>query len=120
MGVLILILKIIFGILFTFAGVMHLIKPNFFKNFIPDFLPKLAINYVFGMIEIALGIGLFFSKTAKEAAIGIFILMLLFLPIHLWDFTKEKPAIGSKKAATIRIPLQFLLLYVSYLIYTHS
>ena len=120
MGVLILILKIIFGILFTFAGVMHLIKPNFFKNFIPDFLPKLAINYVFGMIEIALGIGLFFSKTIKEAAIGIFILMLLFLPIHLWDLTKKKPAIGSKKAAIIRIPLQFLLLYISYLIYIQS
>jgi len=51
---------------------------------------------------------------------GVFILMLLFLPIHLWDLSKEKPAIGSKKLATIRVPLQFLLMYVSYLIYTNS
>jgi hypothetical protein len=31
-----------------------------------------------------------------------------------------KPAIGSKKMAIIRIPLQFLLMYATYVIYINS
>ena len=120
MTIFILILKIIFGILFCYAGIMHVIKPTIFKHFIPDFLPKKAVNYIAGIIEFVLGLGLFFSSTVKNAALGIFILMILFLPIHIWDVTKERPAIGSKKIAIIRIPLQFLLMYLVYLIYINS
>jgi hypothetical protein len=46
--------------------------------------------------------------------------MLIFLPVHIWDATKVRPAIGSKKIALIRIPLQFLLLYCAYIIYENS
>ncbi|MDN3619882.1 hypothetical protein QWY81_10505 [Polaribacter undariae] len=120
MDIFMLILKIFFGILFCFAGIMHIIKPNIFKHFIPDFLPKRLVNYVAGVIEFVLGLGLFFPSTVKNATIGIFILMILFLPIHIWDVTKERPAIGSKKIAIIRIPLQFLLMYLLYLIYLNS
>lgn len=120
MSVLILILRIVFGVFFCFAGIMHFVKPNFFKHFIPSFLPKLTVNYIVGIIEFVLGVGLFFSLTVKNAAISIFILMILFLPIHIWDFTKERPAIGSKKMAIIRIPFQFLLMYLTYLIYINS
>ncbi|WP_299670193.1 MauE/DoxX family redox-associated membrane protein [uncultured Polaribacter sp.] len=116
----VLILRITFGILFCFAGIMHLIKPKFFKNFIPDFLPKKIVNYIFGAIEFIVGFGLFFPETVKNAAMGILILMLLFLPIHIWDATKVRPAIGSKKIAYIRIPLQFLLMYCAYIMYKNS
>ncbi len=120
MDILILILRIIFGLFFGYAGFMHFKKPNFFNGFIPDFLPKLTVNYIFGFIEFILGIGLFFNQTVNNAALGIFILMILFLPIHVWDLTKEKPAIGSKKKAIIRILLQFILMYCTYLIYINS
>ncbi len=120
MNTFLFVLKIVFGIFFSYAGIMHFVKPQFFKHFIPDFLPKLAVNYVFGSIELILGVALFFPQTVNKAAAGVFILMLFFLPIHIWDLTKARPAIGSKKLAIIRIPLQFLLLYLSYLIYTHS
>ena len=120
MSILTLILRIIFGVFFAYAGFMHFKKPNFFNGFIPNFLPKLAVNYVFGFIEFILGIGLFFNQTVKNSALGIFILMMLFLPIHIWDFTKKQPVISSKKLAFIRIPIQFLLMYLSYLIYIHT
>ncbi|TMM29535.1 hypothetical protein FDT66_10470 [Polaribacter aestuariivivens] len=120
MEITILILKIIFGVFFCFAGIMHIIKPRIFKNFIPDFFPKKAVNYIVGVVEFLLGFGLFFSESVKEAAYGIFILMILFLPIHIWDVTRIRPAIGSKKIAIIRIPLQFLLMYCAYLIYINS
>ncbi|APG63854.1 hypothetical protein LPB136_13325 [Tenacibaculum todarodis] len=116
----ILVIRIIFGLFLIYAGVMHFIKPKFFNGFIPKPLPKLTVNYIAGFLEMAIGIGLLFNQTAKNSAIGFFILMLIFLPLHIWDLTKEKPAIGSKKLAIIRLPLQFVLLYAAYLIYLHS
>ena len=103
-----------------FAGVMHIIKPKIFKHFIPNFLPKLAVNYIAGLLEFLLGLGLFFNQTTANAALGIFILMIAFLPIHIWDVTKERPAIGSKKIAIIRIPIQFILMFCAWLIYIKS
>lgn len=119
MEITLLILKLIYGGFFCFAGIMHIIKPDFFKHFIPDFLPKKLVNYVVGIIEFGLGFGLFFSETNKNASLGIFILLILLVPIHIWDVTKKKPAIGSKKIAIIRIPLQFLLIFGIYLIYNN-
>ena len=116
----VLILRILFGILFCFSGIMHVFKPKLFKSFIPNFLPKLTINYIFGALEFMTGFGLFFTETVKNAAAGIFILLLIFLPIHIWDATKTRPAIGSKKIAFIRIPLQFVLMYCTYIIYINS
>ncbi|WP_299012201.1 MauE/DoxX family redox-associated membrane protein [uncultured Polaribacter sp.] len=115
-----LLLRILFNFIFCFAGIMHIIKPKFFKNFIPEFLPKLAVNYVFGIVEFLLGLGLFFTDTVKIAAIGILVLLTIFLPIHIWDATKIKPAIGSKPIAYVRIPMQFLLMYGAYIIYLHA
>lgn len=117
MELFVLILKIFLGVLFCFAGIMHIIKPQFFKHFTPNFLPKLLVNYVFGTIEFFVGLGLFFTATAKIAAMGVFLLLVIFLPIHIWDFTKARPAIGSKRLAIVRIPFQFLLAYFAYLIY---
>ncbi|MGY8908766.1 MAG: hypothetical protein ACKVIG_02740 [Flavobacteriales bacterium] len=99
---------------------MHIIKPNFFKNFIPDFFPKLFVNYFIGFIEFFLGVGLFFDKYIEFSAISIIILLILLLPIHIWDVTKKRPAIGSKKIAIVRIPFQFLLIYGIYFIYINS
>lgn len=120
METLVFVLRIIYGIFFCFAGIMHFIKPKFFNPFIPNFLPKLTVNYVVGIIEFVLGLGLFFSKFSEVAALGIFILLFCLLFIHIWDYMKEKPAIGSKKLAFIRIPLQFLLMWGTYIIYQNS
>ena len=103
------ILKVIFAGFFIYAGIMHFIKPRFFNHFIPAGLPKLAVNYIVGFIEFFLGIGLFFPAVTNDASLGIFILLILFLPIHIWDATKIKPAIGSKKLAYIRIPLAIFI-----------
>lgn len=46
--------------------------------------------------------------------------MIVFLPIHIWDVTKEIPAIGSKTAAGIRLGIQFLLIAAGWWIYKTS
>lgn len=120
MPIIIITLRILFGLFLAFAGVMHLIKPKIFNRFIPSFLPKRIVNYWVGILELSIGIGLLIKQTTHQAAMAFFVLMLLFLPIHIWDVFREKPAIGSKKTALIRLPLQFILLYIAFLIYSHS
>ncbi|MFY0603701.1 MAG: DoxX family protein [Flavobacteriaceae bacterium] len=120
MNMFVTILKFVFAGFFAFAGIMHIVKPKFFKHFIPKPFPKKLVNYIAGVIELAFGIGLLIPEFVKESAAGIMVLLVLFLPIHIWDVTRERPAIGSKRIAIIRIPLQFLLFYFAYLIYLHS
>jgi uncharacterized membrane protein len=115
------VLKIVFALFMVYAGVQHFIKPDFFVPFVPKFLPfKLAVVYVSGVFEIGFGLLLFFKKYAKMAALGIFVLLLLFLPIHIWDVISETPVIGSKTAAWIRLPIQFLLIFLIWKIKNNS
>lgn len=107
------ILKIVFASFMVYAGVQHFLKPEFFVPYVPQFLPfKMEIVYVSGVFEVLFGVLLFFKKYAKITTWGIFVLLLLFLPIHIWDVISETPVIGSKTAAWIRLPIQFLLLFL--------
>ena len=109
-----LILKITLAILLIFGGVQHFIEPDNYIAFVPSFLPFTSvIIYVSGLLEILFGIALFFKKYANIGAWGILILMLLFLPIHIWDVFSDTPAIGSHNAALIRLSIQFLLIFIA-------
>lgn len=100
-----------------YGGFNHFYKPSFYNPLIPDILPKLTVSYVFGCIEILLGIGLYINGYQSKAAYGIFILMIFFLPIHIWDAFRETPAMGSKMAAYIRIVVQFLFIAWGWFLY---
>jgi len=107
--------RILFALFMLMGGVQHFIKPDFYSPFVPGFLPfPMTIVYVSGFVEIALGLLLLFKTYAKIAAVGIFLLMLLFLPVHVWDIITDTPAIGSHKAALIRLPFQFLFLAIAW------
>lgn len=86
-------------------------QSQFYNRFIPGNLPKLMINYVSGVVEILLGIGLLFTATKYWSAWGVFILMIVFLPLHVIDLFRDKPAIGSKPVAVVRLVIQFLLIW---------
>ena len=110
-----LILKVVLAIFLIFGGVQHFISPNNYIPFVPSFLPfTLAIIYLSGLFEILFGLALFFKKLETIGAWGILILMLLFLPIHIWDVFSKTPAIGSHNAALIRLPIQFLLIFIAW------
>jgi len=107
--------RILFALFMIMGGVQHFLKPDFYLPFVPSFLPfPMTIIYLSGVIEMALGLLLLFRKYAKIAALGIFLLMLLFLPVHVWDIITDTPAIGSHKAALIRLPFQFLFLAIAW------
>ncbi len=105
-----LILTFLFGAFMLFGGINHFTKPAMYDPFIPDFLPKLAVNYLAGIAEILVGIGAFIPQFRAYATQGILIMMLVFLPLHIMDVFKENPAIGNHQAALIRLPVQFLFI----------
>lgn len=114
------IIRIILALFMIYGGVQHFIKPYFYLPFVPSFLPyPIAIIYISGVIEIVLGIVLLLNKKyAKLGALGVLVLMILFLPIHIWDVFSENPAIGSHNAALIRLSVQFVLIALSWKIYS--
>ena len=108
-------LRILFALFMLYAGVQHLLKPEFYIPFVPSFLPfTMGIVYVSGIAEILVGIFLLIPKYAKLGAMGLLLLMLVFLPIHIWDVFAENPAIGSQKAALIRLGVQFLFIAIAW------
>ena len=103
-----------------FGGINHFMKPEIYLPFFPDFLPKERLNYLAGILEIVLGIAVFIKQFRLNACLGIFILMIAFLPLHIWDVFSENPAIGSHQAALIRLPFQFLFIAWAWFIYKKS
>ncbi|WP_100896868.1 DoxX family protein [Cellulophaga sp. RHA19] len=112
------ILKVLLAVFIIYAGLQHFVKPDFYNPFVPDVLVfKTFIIYASGILEVGLGVLLLVPKFAKKAAFLIFILMLVFLPIHVWDVFSSTPAIGSHQAALIRLPIQLVLIALSYKLY---
>jgi len=103
-------LRSILGASMILAGIVHFINPAMYGPMIPDGLPKELINYGSGALEILLGIGVFVERFRWWATLGILLLMVVFLPVHVIDYFRDQPAIGSKTIAAIRIPLQFVLI----------
>lgn len=106
-----LFLTFLFALLLIAAGINHLLHPSAYAALIPSFLPLDATNYFTALVEISLGAGLVFRFTRHIAAFGTILLMVFFLPFHVYDVTREHPAIGSTLLAIIRLPLQFVLIY---------
>ena len=107
---------ILLAVLMLMGGYAHFANQALSSGFIPNFLPKNAVHIVIGILEIGLGIGLLIPQFRTQAAWGVFILMIAFLPLHITDLFREIPAIGSKKAAMIRVPFQFLFIFMAWYI----
>ena len=103
-------LTFLFGLFMILGGAMHFVNPEMYNPFIPEFLPKHIINYISGLLEIILGIGVFTKRYRALSTSGILWLMLAFLPLHVIDVFKENPAIGSHQMALIRLPFQFVFI----------
>jgi uncharacterized membrane protein len=103
-------LTILFGVVMILAGIVHFLKPEIYTPFFPASFPQLAIVYFGGFIEIIVGVCALTPNYRSFGTLGIFILMIAFLPLHLIDVFKEKPVIGSHLLANIRLPFQFVFI----------
>lgn len=73
------------GLFYMVAGANHFVNPGFYLPLIPDYFPFPGlINYVSGVLEVLVGLGVLFRKTRKRAALGIVFLLVLFIPSHVY------------------------------------
>lgn len=79
------ILKWSFSLFYMVAGVNHFLNPQFYYGLIPNYLPfPECINYLSGVAELIFGFFAIFAKTEKIGGVGILLLLILFIPAHVY------------------------------------
>lgn len=106
----------LFGLIFVFAGFIHLQKPAMYHRIIPPYIPNPKLMVLLsGVLEMILGFMLLNIQTTVVAAWGIILLMLLFLPVHFYMLYDERASLKLPKwVLLLRLPLQFGLIYWAY------
>lgn len=84
-----------------------------YRKVIPPYFPfPILIVYLSGIIEIVLGGALFYAHTRSLAIWGIMIMLLGFLPVHIYMLQEN---FGMPRwLLWLRIPIQFLLIFWAY------
>lgn len=99
------------------AGINHFWHPYGYYTLIPPYLPNpVLINIVSGIAEVGLGLLLIFRQTKKIAAYGIILMLIAFIPAHIYMIQKggcmNEGLCFPLWVAWIRLfPLQFLLMW---------
>jgi uncharacterized membrane protein len=90
-------LLIVMIVFYIFAGYNHFANPSFYYPIIPPYLSEWSrsVNLLSGIIEIALALMLIPSGTRKAAAWGIFIMLIAFIPSHIYFIQKGHFQLGS-------------------------
>ena len=104
------------AIVFVLVGAAHFFAAENMVRFLPLWMPaKSFCVAASGILEIALGIGLMIPRFRTQAAVGVLILLILYIPLHIIDLNRYMPVIGSKALAWIRLPFQLLMILMAYL-----
>ena len=74
---------------YIFAGINHFLNPEFYLPLIPDYFSNAEfINIMAGLAEIIFGIGLLIKKVRRLAIVGIILMLLAFIPSHIYFIQK--------------------------------
>lgn len=117
-GILKLLVRVLLTIAMVSVGILHFVNPEPFVRIVPAFLPApLALVYISGVFEIALGIALHPNKTRKLAAWGLVALYVAVFPaninmaIHQIQLSPDSPMPVWMMWA--RLPFQALFIVVA-------
>lgn len=111
------LLPIFFALVLLGSAVMHIVRPDAYLAMIPHFIPAGLANLLAAISEGIVGIALLVPQLRRWGGLGFALLMLAFLPIHIWDMLRENPAIGSTGVAIGRTLIQLVLIYLGWLIW---
>jgi len=103
------------ALLFTGAGVLHLVRPQPFVQIGPPVIPKAALMvFLSGLAEIAGGIGLLIPKTRIMARWGLAALLVAVFPANIYMAVRHIEPGGThvpNALLWLRLPLQPLLIW---------
>jgi uncharacterized membrane protein len=107
------VLARLFGIFFTFAGVMHFAKPRWYVAIMPDYLPAHhELVYASGAAEIAGGLGTLMPATRRAGSWWSIATLVAVFPANLHmalNPERYKQVPGGRNALYARLPVQALL-----------
>ena len=106
------------GILYISVGITHFTNPKFFIPLVPPCLIYLEeLVFISGIVEVIMGIMLFFKKSRKLGALITIALLLAVFPANIYLYLSETPR-GvleiSKNQALFRLPFQVPLIVIAY------
>ena len=108
------VFSIIFGIILLGAAYNHIVNAEIYTAMVPKFITILFADIFAVVAETLVGILLLIPKTRKYGAIGFTILMIIFLPLHIWDVfrvkNQENPLVKSMNVAVIRLVIQLMVI----------
>jgi len=106
---------------YVVAGVLHFVVPELYAQIIPPMLPApLALVYLSGVAEIAVGVGVLIPRTRRYAAWATIALLLAIFPANVYMATSMVVVDGiggsdpSAAARWARLPLQGVLILWAY------
>ena len=111
----------IMSVFYINVGIQHFTDPGWFLYIIPPYLRFIGLElvYISGFFEILLGTLLLFPKYRKIAAYGIILLLIAVYPANIYLAFNEVPqkliGVTSFMASWIRLPLQFILIWIAYI-----
>lgn len=103
---------------YVVAGVLHFVVPELYVQIVPPVFPAaLALVYLSGLAEIAVGIGLLIPRTRRYAAWGTVALLVAVFPANVYMATHGVVVAGmpgggdpSGLVRWGRLPLQVVLI----------
>ena len=111
-------LGLVFLIVLMLGGAAgHVVTPEFYAGLVPSFIPLAFANWASFVVELAIGIMLIVPRSRKWGGLAFSGLMVAFLPLHVWDMTKDVPMVGSHVVAGVRIGIQLLLIWGGWRVY---
>src|SRR5690606_6203860 len=90
------------GILFVLAGMNHFRKPKIYERIMPPYIPAhSSMVMLSGIAEMILGFMIMNKNSQTAAAWGIIIMLLVFIPVHIYMLQNEEATIKLPKWALI-------------------
>ena len=111
-------LLFVMGPLYVVAGVLHFVVPELYVQIVPPMLPApLALVYLSGIAEIAVGVGVLLPRTRRYAAWATAAVLLAVFPANVYMATHGVVVEGlpgggdpSEIVRWGRLPLQGVLI----------
>nr|WP_263315041.1 hypothetical protein [Mammaliicoccus sp. Marseille-Q6498] len=108
------VMRALFGIGFTFAGIMHFVRSEGFEAIVPAYLPcKKAIVWLTGVMEVIFGLLTLLKKTNNTTKKLMEWFLLAVFPANVY-MAKNNIALNGKTlpkwALWGRLPLQFVMI----------
>src|ERR1022692_3356810 len=97
------------------AGTLHFIKPDFYLNIMPPYLPvHLELVYLSGLFEIALGLLMLVPRFSRFAAWGIIALLIAVFPANIYVYLNQDILPAPPIIHFLRLPLQGVFILWAY------